>query len=83
MTVRRQKTIADALNALERELDRRDTILAKLVRCELKIRALRKRGNRAQKAYVKGDASVAAGEAPSPYTAGRPVAGDLNDEIPL
>jgi hypothetical protein len=53
------------------------------VRCELKIRTLRKRSTRAQKAYVKGDASVAAGVAPSPYRADRATTDELNDEIPL
>lgn len=82
MTTRKQKHIADALNGLERALDRREALLARLVRCELEIRKLRKRANRAQKAYVKGDASVAAGVAPSPYTGKAEIADDLDDEIP-
>jgi hypothetical protein len=83
MTIRRQKKIADTLDALERALDQREALLGKLVRCELKIRTLRKRSTRAQKAYVKGDASVAAGVAPSPYRADRATTDELNDEIPL
>lgn len=84
MTVRRQKTIAKTLDTIERALDQREALLARLVRCELKIRLLRKRAQRAQKAFVaKGDASVAAGMAPSPYRGDRAVDGDLNDEIGL
>jgi len=84
MTLRRQKNIADTAHALDRALDQRDVLIAKLVKCELRIRTLRKRSIRAQKAYVaKGDASVAAGIAPSPFQRDAVVIADLNDEIPL
>ena len=84
MTIRRQKNINDALNALERALDQRELLLAKLVRLELKIRLLRKRSARAQKAYVqKGDDPMQAG-APRPYRFDVIDPGDEpNDEIPL
>ena len=83
MTVRRQKNISDALNSLEKALDQREQLLAKLVRCEMKIRTLRKRSNRAQKSFVaKGCASVAAGMSPSPYCGDRDIGGEFNDDIP-
>lgn len=82
MTIRRQKNISDAAHALDRALDQREALLAKLVRVERKISLLRKRSARAQKAYVKGDASVAAGVAPAPYRGERKeVAADLDDQI--
>jgi len=84
VTIRRQKNIADIGHALERALDVREVLISKLILCELRIRKLRKRSTRAQKAYVKGDCSVAAGVAPSPFTAGRgEIKAELNDDIPI
>lgn len=89
MTMRRQKNIADTHHALERALDQREVLLAKLVRCEARIRTLRKRSMRAQKAFVSnaGDpasVSVASGGGPMPYRyESVDVTGDLNDDIPI
>jgi hypothetical protein len=80
----RQKRISATLDTIERALDQREALLAKLVRIELKIRILRRRAARAQKAFVaSGDASVVAGVAPSPYTGEREVGDEFSDEIGL
>lgn len=93
MTIRRQKNIADTARELDVALDARDVLLAKLVRLELKIRKLKQRSARAQKAYVaKGDPSsvslamgIIAETIPYPFRHPGMVAGDdeLDDAIPL
>lgn len=82
MSKRRQKNIEDTSSALRRALDRREELLAALVRTQRRIDVLVKRNNRARSAQSKGDASIAAGIAPSPYTTDRAIEGDLDDEIP-
>ena len=54
---RRQKNIEGTSSALRRALDRREELLAKLVRNEVAIRRLIKRNNRARKA-LSGDPSL-------------------------
>jgi len=82
MNTRRQKNIADTSSALRRALDRREELLAQLVRNEARIAKLIKRNNRAHKANAQADCSVAAGEAPSPFTGTHEVTDELNDAVP-
>lgn len=79
----KRRSKAGNRDTLLRALERREELLAKLVRLELMIQKLKKRLSRAErKAFANGDASVAAGIAPSPYTGKRDIAGELDDEIP-
>lgn len=81
----KRRTKAGNRDTLVRALERREELLAKLVRLELQIQKLKKRLSRAErKAFVaNGDASVAAGMAPSPYTGARKIDAELDDEIPI
>jgi len=58
---RRQKNIEKTSSALRRALDRREELLARLVRNEVVIRELIKRNNRARKTlhHIEGVTSVA------------------------
>ena len=81
---RRQKNIESTGAALRRALDRREELLAQLVRNEARIRELVKRNNRARKAlnHIDGVTSVA-GELDQFLPAALKLpAEDFDDEIP-
>jgi len=83
MSKRRQKNIESTGAALRRALDRREVLLAQLVRNEARIRDLIKRNNRARKAlhHIEGITSIA-GDLDPFLTAALALPDDLDDEIP-